>query len=87
MSELENKMKFEMELRGKGIGTKVLKEALRIGFEDFRFEKITLGVYDFNDSAIKCYENAGFTKEKFIENVSKSSTGHWNLYEMANSKK
>lgn len=72
--------------RGKGIGTEVLKEVLRIGFEDMRFQKITLGVFDFNHSAIKCYENIGFTKEKFLENVRKSSTGYWNLYEMEISK-
>lgn len=72
--------------RGKGIGTKALKEALRIGFKYFQFEKITLQVYDFNNSAIKCYENAGFMKEKFLENVSKSSTGYWNIYNMAISK-
>jgi RimJ/RimL family protein N-acetyltransferase len=72
--------------RGKGIGTRVLKEALRVGFEDMKFEKIILGVFDFNHSAIKCYENVGFTKEKFIENARKSSTGNWNLYEMAISK-
>lgn len=72
--------------RGNGIGTKALKEALRIGFEDMKFEKIMLGVFDFNHSAIKCYENSGFTKENFIENARKSSTGYWNLYEMSISK-
>ena len=69
--------------RGKGIGTKALKEAIRIGFEDMKFEKIRLVVFDFNHNAIKCYENVGFTKEKFIESARKSSTGSWNLYEMA----
>ncbi len=70
-------------IRGKGLGTKALSEILRIGFEDMKFEKITLGVFDFNHSAVKCYENTGFTKEKFIENARKSSAGCWNLYEMA----
>lgn len=72
--------------RGKGIGTKVLKEVLRIGFKDLKFEKITLAVFDFNHSAIKSYENVGFVKERFCEKVRKSSTGYWNLYEMAISK-
>lgn len=72
--------------RGRGIGTKVLKEVLRIGFEDIKFEKITLGVFDFNDNAIRCYENAGFTKEGFKENARKSSNGYWSLCEMAISK-
>lgn len=73
-------------IRGRGIGTEALKEILRIGFEDLNFEKITLGVFDFNQGAIKCYENAGFTKAKLIENARKTTSGYWNLYEMAISK-
>lgn len=76
----------EENYKGKGIGTKVLKEILRIGFEDLKFEKITLRVFDFNHGAIKCYENAGFVKEKFIENARKATIGYWNLYEMSISK-
>jgi RimJ/RimL family protein N-acetyltransferase len=76
----------EEDFRGKGIGTHVLKEILRIGFEDLKFEKITLRVFDFNHSAIKCYENAGFVKEKIIENARKATIGYCNLYEMSISK-
>ena len=74
------------DIRGKGIGTEVLKEAVRICFEELKFEKITLGVFDFNESAIRCYEKVGFVKVKFTENARKSSNGYWNLYEMAISK-
>jgi len=76
----------EENLRGKGIGADVLKEVLRIGFEDFKFEKVGLRVFDFNHSAIKCYENVGFVKEKLIENARKATTGYWSLYEMSISK-
>lgn len=76
----------EIDDRGKGIGTKILKEVLRIGFEQMKFEKITLGVFDFNQSAIKCYENTGFIKEKLLRDSRKSSVGYWNLYEMSISK-
>lgn len=72
--------------RGKNIGATALNDALRIGFDDMKFEKITLGVFDFNHGAIKCYEKAGFIKENFLENIRKSSTGNWNLYEMGISK-
>ena len=70
-------------VRGKGIGTLALKEILRIGFEDLELEKITLGVFDFNLGAIKCYENAGFIREKIIENARKATNGYWNLWEIA----
>jgi RimJ/RimL family protein N-acetyltransferase len=76
----------EENYRGKGIGTQILMEILKIGFKELGFEKITLGVFDFNQSAIRCYENVGFIKEKLLDNARKSSTGFWNLYEMAISK-
>lgn len=72
----------EEKYRGKGIGAEVLKEILRIGFQELNYEKITLGVFDFNHSAVKCYEKVGFLKEKLIRNARKSSTGYFNLYEM-----
>ncbi|WP_278337118.1 GNAT family N-acetyltransferase [Clostridium cavendishii] len=72
--------------RGKGIGKKALIEVLRIGFEEFKLKKITLGVFEFNESAIKCYEGVGFKKEKYIRNTGKLPTGEWSLYEMSISK-
>lgn len=69
--------------RGKGIGREVLKEIIRIGFEDFNFKKITLGVFDCNHDAIKCYENVGFKKVEFLENARKLSYGYCSVYEMA----
>lgn len=72
--------------RGKGIGRTVLKKLLKIAFEELKFEKITLGVFDFNENAIRCYEGAGFIKEKLIENARKSSWSYWNLYDMEISK-
>ncbi|MDD7793296.1 GNAT family N-acetyltransferase [Clostridium sp. 'White wine YQ'] len=76
----------EEKVRGKGIGAKALNEVLRIGFEEMGFKKITLGVFDFNIRAIKCYEKVGFKKEKFMENSRKASNGYWNLYDMGISK-
>ncbi|WP_242837309.1 GNAT family N-acetyltransferase [Alkaliphilus transvaalensis] len=73
----------EEGIRGRGIGAEVLKEVLRIGFKDLKFEKITLAVFDFNKSAIKCYENVGFRKVKFTENARMTVNENWNLYEMA----
>lgn len=72
--------------RGKSIGAMALNEALKIGFRDMKFKNITLGVFDFNHGAIKCYEKVGFIKENFSENIRKSTTGYWSLYEMEISK-
>lgn len=72
--------------RGRSIGTLALNQVVKIGFEDMKFEKVTLGVFDFNYGAIKCYEKAGFVKEVFVENIRESSAGGWNLCEMGISK-
>lgn len=73
----------EEDFRGKGIGKRVLKEILKIGFLDLNFKNVTLRVFDFNSGAIKCYENSGLVKVGFSENARKASTGYWNLYEMS----
>ena len=76
----------EEKERGNGIGALALKEILRIGFEDKSFEKITLGVFDFNKCAVKCYEKVGFTIEKLLKDARKAKDGYWSLYEMSISK-
>ncbi|MTI57567.1 GNAT family N-acetyltransferase [Geosporobacter ferrireducens] len=69
-------------MRGKGLGRKVLQEIVRLGFEDFGFNKIALNVFDFNTGAIQCYERVGFKKEKLLKNVRKGMDGDWSSYEM-----
>ena len=76
----------EEKERGRGIGALALKEILRSGFEDREFEKITLGVFDFNKGAVRCYEKVGFVIEKLLKDVRKAKDGYWSLYEMAISK-
>ncbi|ERI94567.1 acetyltransferase, GNAT family [Clostridiales bacterium oral taxon 876 str. F0540] len=72
----------EESLRGKGVGREALSEAVRIGFEALKLNKITLGVFDFNTSAIRCYESIGFKKEDLKENYRKIGDTYWNLYDM-----
>lgn len=76
----------EEKERCKGIGALALKEILRIGFEDKGFEKITLGVFDFNNGAVRCYEKVGFVIEKLLKDARKAKDGYWSLYEMSISK-
>lgn len=72
--------------RGKGFGTAATREALRIAFEDLELQNVGLGVFDFNYTAIKCYQKVGFTRGKFIKDARKAPNGYWNLYEMHISK-
>lgn len=70
-------------IRGKGIGKAALREVLKIGFEEFKLHRISLGVFDFNEGAIKCYEAVGLKKEGLLRDVRKAESGYWNLYEMS----
>lgn len=49
--------------QGQGIGLQMVREALRIAFEGLLLHRVSLGVFDFNTGALKCYETAGFTRE------------------------
>ncbi|MDQ0194581.1 GNAT family N-acetyltransferase [Paenibacillus wynnii] len=71
------------QYRGIGIGTTVLKELVRIGFEEFSLKRIKLNVFHINTQAIRCYEKVGFIKGQIHQNVYQSLTGEsWNGIEM-----
>ena len=69
--------------RGNGIGLQMIKEILKIAFEDLHLHRVSLGVFDFNISAITCYEKAGFVKEGLHRDVSKIDSEYWSLWEMS----
>jgi len=48
--------------RYKGYGTDSLKLLTEYAFREFGMKKVRLGVFDFNESALKCYKKAGFTE-------------------------
>lgn len=69
--------------RGKGIGTEMMKCVLRVGFEELRLHRISLGVFDFNHSAVQCYRKAGFKQEGLLRDARKYRDQYWNLIEMS----
>lgn len=48
------------ELTGRGYGAEELEKLVSIIFNDLCFKKAWLSVFDFNKSAIRCYEKVGF---------------------------
>jgi RimJ/RimL family protein N-acetyltransferase len=48
------------ENRGKGYGTLIVRQLIQICIDELNASDIDLNVYDWNDRAIKCYENLGF---------------------------
>jgi RimJ/RimL family protein N-acetyltransferase len=69
--------------RGKGIGQQMIKEVLFIAFNELHLHRVTLGVFDFNTSAIACYEKAGFSKEVLLRDFRENGEEYWSLWEMS----
>ena len=67
--------------RGKGYGKQMLTLAIKYAFEIFGAEKITLGVFDNNESAYCCYKAAGFI-ENGEEMFCELSGEQWRIVEM-----
>lgn len=69
--------------RGKGYCQQMIKAIIKIGFEDLKLHRISLGVYDFNTAAIGCYQKAGFTIEGTTRDVLNYKGAWWSLIEMS----
>ena len=69
-------------MRGKGYGKQMIHSALKIGFNEMLLNEISLGVFDFNYPAIKCYQELGFRQYKYLKNVRKFGEEFWNLIMM-----
>ncbi|OJD60074.1 aminoglycoside adenylyltransferase [Bacillus sp. N35-10-4] len=71
------------KMRGRSIGKHMMKAVLHIAFEELKLHRVTLGVYDFNTSAISCYEKIGFVKEGLLRESKRVGETYWNLWEMS----
>lgn len=47
--------------RGKGYGYQVVQQLLAFSFTQLKVKQAALNVFDWNTSAIRCYEKAGFS--------------------------
>ncbi|WP_113927652.1 GNAT family protein [Bacillus sp. P14.5] len=70
-------------IRGKGVGKAMMEEILKVAFDELGLHRVSLGVYNFNHSAIKCYEKAGFQKEGLKRDVQRYESEYWSLWEMS----
>jgi len=52
----------EKSMRGKGIGTKLIKKLTAYAFNSLKANKVVLNVYSWNMGAIKCYQKVGFSQ-------------------------
>ena len=70
------------DMRNRGYGTTALNELVKIGFVVFGLNTLKLKVFDFNESAIRCYGKVGFVKQNYFKDVCKTENGYWSEYEM-----
>ncbi|TYS86205.1 GNAT family N-acetyltransferase [Rossellomorea aquimaris] len=73
----------DKNVRGKGVGELLMEEILKVAFDELNLHRVSLGVFDFNLSAIACYEKAGFIKEGLLRDARKNDDEYWNLWEMS----
>ena len=52
------------EDRNKGYGKQIIQQMIDYGFANFDREIAELNVFDFNQQAIECYKQVGFTSNK-----------------------
>lgn len=72
------------EKRGKGYGAGMLRLALKYAFEILKVKKVTLGVFEDNPSAQRCYRAVGFKEVKVENSVPYDIMGEkWVCLEMA----
>jgi RimJ/RimL family protein N-acetyltransferase len=69
--------------RGQGYCADMVRQLLRIGFEDLGLHRIGLGVYDFNHAAISCYRKCGFHEDGVLRDVARHGDFYWSLVEMS----
>lgn len=55
--------------RGMGYGKEMLKLALKYAFEIIKAENVTLGVFENNEPAYRCYKSVGFEDVKIEKDV------------------
>jgi len=69
-------------MQGKGIGKEMVKKLLTIAFDQLKLHKVSLAVFDFNESAFHLYQKMGFVTEGIIREAYKVGRGYWSYYEM-----
>ncbi|MCA0971997.1 GNAT family N-acetyltransferase [Halobacillus litoralis] len=71
------------DYRGKGIAEHMIRSVLHVAFQELDLHKVTLGVFDFNTPAIRCYERIGFQQDGLLRDHRRIGNEYWNLVEMS----
>ena len=64
------------EHRGKGYGEQMLILGLKYAFDILKVDRVTIGVFENNESAHRCYRKVGFVDTEIVKGEP------WNIVEM-----
>ena len=70
------------EFRGHGLGTDMVRAAVNFAFHSLQLTQVTLGVFDFNTTAIEIYKRVGFSEFQFIKGARQFQNEQWNVIKM-----
>jgi len=68
--------------RGRGVGTESIRLAVRHAFERLNLQRISLGVVETNEGALRCYEKVGFVREGLYRDAVISGAESYNIVRM-----
>ena len=69
--------------RQRGWGKSMVRQVLAFGFEQLELHRIGLGVFDFNEAAIRCYAEAAFTHEGTLRDSARVGNRYWSCHLMS----
>jgi len=67
----------DVDYRGKGYGTDAMNTLLKFAFRVQNLHRVNLGVFSFNERAVKCYEKCGFKYEGTIREFIYKDDKRW----------
>ncbi|MEU4928312.1 GNAT family protein [Streptomyces yokosukanensis] len=70
------------EARGCGMGAAMLTHVLAVSFGSLGLERVELGVFSHNDSAVRLYERLGFQVERVLPDVEQVEGQSWSALQM-----
>jgi RimJ/RimL family protein N-acetyltransferase len=68
---------------GKGYCRQMVTAVLKVAFEELKLHRVSLGAYQDNVAAIKCYQSAGFSIEGVHRDILLYNNQYWSLVEMS----
>lgn len=72
----------ERDFWGKGYGSDAIRVMLRYAFAELNLRRVSLGVYEYNSRAVRCYEKVGFRHEGRIRQYMSREGRRWDLIYM-----